>query len=107
MNDAADRDVPPLTLGWRLRMAMESAHLKAEDMADMLGVHRGTITRWTHDVGSPPKRIYLERWASLCQVRYEWLAALPPTNARIGRAKWVRRSPQGSAQGVEHTQCVA
>lgn len=75
MSDIAANDgIPEITLGWRLRMAMEKAGLKADYMAAELGVHRGTITRWTHDFGSPPRPIYLRHWAELCQVRYEWLA---------------------------------
>lgn len=66
-------DIPEVTLGWRLRIAMERAGLKAEDMAEQLGVHRGTISRWAHDFGSPPRTIYVQRWAQLCHVSYEWL----------------------------------
>lgn len=78
--------IPELTLGWRLRMAMERANLKAEDMAEQLGVHRGTISRWAHDIGKPPRAIYLQRWAELCQVRYEWLAGehARPTGVGVG-----------------------
>lgn len=71
---AANEGIPEITLGWRLRIAMERANLKAEYMAEELGVHRGTITRWTHDIGRPPRPIYLRHWAELCGVRFEWLA---------------------------------
>lgn len=71
-------DIPEVTLGWRLRIAMERAGLEAQDMADQLGVHRGTISRWTHDNGSPPRAIYIERWAALCGVAYNWLAGDSP-----------------------------
>ena len=74
MTDIADDDIPEVTLGWRLRIAMERSGLKAEDMAERLGVHRGTITRWTHDIGSPPRPIYVQSWANLCRVPYFWLA---------------------------------
>lgn len=87
MSDNAARDgVPEITLGWRLRIAMERANLKAEYMAEELGVHRGTITRWTHDIGRPPRPIYLRHWADLCQVRFEWLAgehARPTTTGAV------------------------
>lgn len=73
-NLATNDGIPDLTLGWRLRMAMERAGLKAEDMAEHLGVHRGTISRWAHDIGKPPRPIYLRHWAEICNVRYEWLA---------------------------------
>lgn len=54
-------------------MAMEHAGIKADDMAHTLGVHRGTVTRWTHDVGAQPRRIYLERWSELTGVDLAWL----------------------------------
>lgn len=83
----ADRRAPAVTLGWRLRMAMEFAGLKADDMARELGVHRGTITRWTHDVVEP-RGIYVRQWAELTNVPFTWLAG-EPTGRRatdIGQA---------------------
>lgn len=52
------------SLGWRLRRSMEDAGLKPQEMARRLGVSRQTITRWTHDIGDPPKRAYLMQWAA-------------------------------------------
>ena len=66
--------IPEITLGWRLRIALERAGIKADDMARVLGVHRGTITRWTHDIGRSPRRVYLEKWAEITGVSYAWLA---------------------------------
>jgi hypothetical protein len=86
--DDGEGDIPEITLGWRLRIAMERADLKAEEMASELGVHRGTITRWTHDIGSPPRAIYLHRWADLCHVSFAWLAgdlADPSARSAAGR----------------------
>lgn len=71
---AAHDDVPQVTLGWRLRIALERADIKAEVMATELGVHRGTITRWTHEIGKPPRPVYLREWAAICGVPYAWLA---------------------------------
>src|SRR5690349_4653561 len=73
----AQHRAPEVTLGWRLRMALEFAGIKADDMARELGVHRGTITRWTHDVGAAPRGIYLRQWAELCEVPFTWLAGEP------------------------------
>lgn len=67
---------PEVTLGWRLRMAMEKAGLSREYMAARLGVRPGTITRWTHDE-SPVRYVYLERWADLCDVPLPWLVSGP------------------------------
>lgn len=74
MSDIATNEaIPEITLGWRLRIAMERAGIKAGDMAAELGVHGGTITRWTHDIGAAPRPIYLERWAAMCGVPAAWL----------------------------------
>lgn len=74
MSNNAEANVPEVTLGWRLRMSMEKAGIKADDMGVRLHVHRGTITRWTHDIGSPPRGVYLERWAEITGVPLAWLA---------------------------------
>ena len=76
MTEARQR-TPAITLGWRLRIAMEHAGLKAEDMARELDVHRGTITRWTHDVGAAPRGIYVRQWAELTGVPFAWLVGEP------------------------------
>lgn len=81
---ATQTNVPAVTLGWRLRMSMEFAGLKADEMAARLHVHRGTITRWTHDIGSPPKAIYIERWAELTGVPLDWLQEAADTEATTG-----------------------
>lgn len=64
---------PALTLGWRMRMALEYADLGVQDAAAELQVSRETIRRWTHDE-IEPKRVYLKAWAELCGVSYEFLA---------------------------------
>lgn len=76
--------VPEITLGWRLRMSLERAGIKADDMAKRLGVHRGTVTRWTHDIGAQPRGIYLERWAEITEVPLAWLKG-PDTPNEAGR----------------------
>lgn len=72
-NEATEIRIPEITLGWRLRMSMDHAGIKAEQMAAEFEVHRGTITRWTHDKGAPPRRRDLRDWAALCGVPFEWL----------------------------------
>ncbi|MCW2900026.1 MAG: family transcriptional regulator [Streptosporangiaceae bacterium] len=54
-------------------MSMENAGIKRDEMAERMGVTRATITRWTHDIGSPPRVIYLERWADVTGVPLGWL----------------------------------
>lgn len=65
--------VPTITLGWRLRMALEHADIKVADMASELGVTRGTISRWGHDDGAPPRDAYLRLIAIRCGVPFEWI----------------------------------
>lgn len=64
-------DIPALTLGWRLKMAL--GHHKAEWMADQLGVSRQTLSRWMADKGSPPTRAYVRQWALVTGVDQQWL----------------------------------
>jgi transcriptional regulator with XRE-family HTH domain len=73
MTDIAQAEIPAITLGWRLRISLERAGLKAEDMAVRLDVHRGTISRWMHD-DVTPRPIYLREWARICRVPVAWLA---------------------------------
>lgn len=82
---AAHHNDPQVTLGWRLRIALERADIKAEAMATELGVHRGTITRWTHDIGKPPRPVYLREWAAACGVSYAWLAGATDNAKESGR----------------------
>ena len=63
--------VPPLTLGWRLKMAL--GDIKVQDMADKLGVNRATVGRWMADKGAPPKRAYLLQWAMITGTDAGWL----------------------------------
>lgn len=73
MSDTAIYEVPRVTLGWRMRMAMEHAGIKRDQMAARMGVTPGTVTRWSHDIGSPPRAIYLEKWAEITGVPLAWL----------------------------------
>lgn len=71
---ASRGNVPVWTLGWRLRRSLEFAGLTREEMAEELGMSRATLTRWMHDLGGPPRRIYLRQWALRTGVPYAWLA---------------------------------
>lgn len=70
--DAADTQIPELTLGWRLRMAMERSGVDQREWASYLGVNRNTITRWTHDKG-PVARGYLIAISLRSGVPVEWI----------------------------------
>lgn len=73
MSTATVGTIPQVTLGWRLQMALGHAGIKVQDMAAQLGVNRGTLTRWMHDVGAQPKRAYLLQWALSTGVDPVWL----------------------------------
>lgn len=64
--------IPELTLGWRLRMAMERSDLDQSRWAEYLGVNRNTITRWTHDK-SPVARGHLVAISLRTGVPIEWI----------------------------------
>ena len=65
--------IPETTQGWRLQMALGHAEMTAQAMAEALGVHRGTIARWMHDEGAPPKRAYVMQWALATGTNAYWL----------------------------------
>lgn len=63
--------IPPLTLGWRLKMALRN--MTRQQMADHLGVDPGTLSRWMADKGAPPRRAYIVQWALATGVPVQWL----------------------------------
>lgn len=65
--------VPPLTLGWRLKMALDMAGLSNVQMAEALGVSRATISRWMADKGAAPHRAYIKQWSEETHVGLHWL----------------------------------
>lgn len=64
-------NIPQLTLGWRLQMALGDQSVQA--LADELGVTRQTIGRWMHDKGARPRRAYILQWALITGVDSHWL----------------------------------
>ena len=64
--------VPPLTLGWRLQMALRQASVSVQEMADELGMARSSVSRWLSDRGTP-RAIFVKAWAMRTGVPYEWL----------------------------------
>ena len=63
--------IPALTLGWRLKMALNE--IPAHEMAEHLEVSRQTLSRWMADRGAPPKRAYILQWALRTGVDPVWL----------------------------------
>lgn len=54
-----DIQTPTWTLGDRLRKARTSVDVTNQDMADILGVERNTVSRWEHDQTVPTRAILL------------------------------------------------
>jgi transcriptional regulator with XRE-family HTH domain len=74
MSEMKQSTVPDWTLGWRMQRALDFAGIKAGDMAEALEVTRSTVSRWMHDSGTPPRKVYLRQWAEMCGVPFDWLA---------------------------------
>jgi transcriptional regulator with XRE-family HTH domain len=64
--------IPEITLGWRLKMALDYAGVSVGEMADYLDVTRHTIGRWCND-HSPVRRSTLMLWSMRTGVSLEWL----------------------------------
>lgn len=65
--------IPSLTLGRRLKLALDSSDVSAQDMAEALEVSRQTVSRWMKDRGARPRRVYVAHWALLTGVDPDWL----------------------------------
>jgi transcriptional regulator with XRE-family HTH domain len=101
--NAVEQGIPELTLGWRLRMALETSGISREAIAKEFGVDPKTISRWTHEVGAPPKRVVILQWAILTGVSAEWLEHghnPPPTGGPGGLSYTPRDSNPEPADSV-------
>ena len=84
--------VPPVTLGWRIQLALDYAQLKQDVIASKFEVSRKTVSRWCNDAGTPPKRFILEQIALMCGVSQQWLVdgvadgPRPPGGSDVVRA---------------------
>lgn len=65
--------VPPVTLGWRIQLALDYAQLKQDAVASKFEVSRKTVSRWCNDAGTPPKKFILNEIAVMCGVSPRWL----------------------------------
>lgn len=64
---------PPVTLGWRIRIALDHGGLEQTDLMGKFEVSRGTVSRWCRDVGPAPKKFILNEIAVMCGVSPRWL----------------------------------
>lgn len=96
---ATGGSVPQWDLGDRMRKALKHAGISVEEIADYLGVTRGTVSTWVNGRIVPSVQT-LRLWAMQTGVDYEWLAGSSPPHRRRGAAdtgvtvrKRGRRSP--------------
>ena len=64
---------PVYTLGERLAKSRRDAGLEQADLAAMLGVSVGTISRWERNMSKPDVE-QARAWAQRTQVRLDWIA---------------------------------
>lgn len=72
MTTAQHETVPAWTVGDRLRKAREHAGLKQQELADAIGIARGSVTNYESDK-HPPRKIVLNAWAMATGVSPVWL----------------------------------
>lgn len=66
--------VPELTLGWRLKMALNHGGVSVQEMADLLEYSRARLSDWLNDKSKkPPRKLLLQKWALRCGVNPDWL----------------------------------
>lgn len=68
----AMRNIPPITLATRLRLAREWRALDQQVLADQVGISRATVSNYETGKTTPGK-LELNAWAVICDVDVEWL----------------------------------
>ena len=83
--------VPQIQVRHRLRIAREYAGLEQEQLAEIIGVSRTTISNAENGRGTP-RKITLNAWALACCVPVSWLTTGDPP----------RSPPDGGGGGQYH-----
>lgn len=65
--------IPPWRAKDRLLRALDAGNVSVSEMADVLGVHRNTVSSYISGRTKAPKSV-LRVWALRCGVPYRWLA---------------------------------
>lgn len=84
-----DGKIPPLTLGWRLRMAREDAGLGLREFAERIGVSTDTLTSAEKD-RRKVRPITINAYAMATGVSKKWL--------QTGEAETVGPNPDGGGR---------
>lgn len=68
------RRIPPSTLPLRLQQAREWRGFTQEEMAEVIGVSRATVSNYERGVGKKGiSKLQVNAWAAFCDVDVEWL----------------------------------
>lgn len=71
--DAAGGQVPEITLGWRLRIARETAGMDQQQLHEATGIARNTISNYENGATNKVKPLYLRTMALALGVDPTWL----------------------------------
>lgn len=66
--------IPEVTVGWRIRIARESAGLDQLQLSELTGIARNTISNYELGLTTRPKSLYLRAIAQATGVNEGWLA---------------------------------
>ena len=90
-------DVPPLTLPWRIQMALGHGNVRHSQLMEKFEVSRETVSRWCRGHGAPPKKFILNEIAVMCGVSARWLMeGTTPGEKPTGGGKSAAPIPDGS-----------
>ncbi len=93
--------IPELSLGRRMRLALDHAGMTSIDMADYLEVHKGTLSRWLNDQ-SPVRRSMLRLWAFRTGVSLHWLETGMAPQPEPGGQMYAIRDSNPEPAGLQH-----
>jgi transcriptional regulator with XRE-family HTH domain len=102
MTETPFAGIPPLTRGWRMKMALDYGDIGALEMADELGVSRQTVARWMNIDGVPIRPAFLKQWALRCGVDYSWLATGVPSDEASAPNPGTTSTNAGTTRRYDH-----
>lgn len=86
--------VPEWTVGDRLRKAREMAHMEKEQLADLIGVSRGTVANYESGATRHMKPIVLRAWAVATGASLHWIETGEPGQGGGGGGTIVPNGPR-------------
>ena len=101
--------IPEWTIGDRIRKAREHAGLDQDQLADLTGFGRSTLSNWEHDRNAPSVKKLLDLARAL-DVPVTWLLTgdIPPADTDAFTARYPRDPDHSDdTHGFEQLQLVA